>query len=119
MKRVLQDDDGDMLEKEKKPADRIALNITGDKKRFCNICDSELLPDYSCGKCGVYYMPEQARHEIKIMGLDGKEPGIGTNTIPIASVDTTPDKKKQKMAPLFEAMQKQGFRFTSYTSTNE
>lgn len=106
--------------KDKKVAERIALNITPDKKRFCNVCDTQLLPDYSCGKCGIYYQPEQARHEIKITGLDGKEPGLNTNMIPIASIDTptSPSKQRRKMAPLFESMERSGFHFTSYAETN-
>jgi hypothetical protein len=102
------------------PAERIAINITPDKKLFCNICNQELLKDYSCGKCGIYYLPEQARHEVKIMGLDGREPGPNTGMIPHASVDTpTTTSKRPKMAPLFESMERSGFHFTSYTSTNE
>jgi hypothetical protein len=100
------------------PAERVALNITPDKKLFCNVCNQELLKDYSCGKCGIYYLPEQARHEVKIMGLDGKEPGPNATTIPHASIDTEP-KKKPKMAPLFESLERSGFKFTSYSSTNE
>jgi hypothetical protein len=100
------------------PAERITLNITPDKKLFCNVCNSQLLPDYSCGKCGIFYLPEQARHEVVIRGLDGKEPGPNTTTIPHASIDTEP-KKKLKMAPLFESLERSGFKFTSYSSTNE
>jgi hypothetical protein len=99
------------------PAERVALNITPDKKLFCNVCNSQLLPDYSCGKCGIYYLPEQARHEIKIAGLDGKEAGPNTGIIPHVSVDTEP-KKKPKMAPVFESLERAGFKFTSYTESN-
>jgi hypothetical protein len=106
------------IKKEKaNPAEGIALNITPDKKRFCNVCNSQLLPDYSCGKCGIYYLPEQAMHQVVIRGMDGKEPGPNTTTIPVASVDTEP-KKKPKMAPLFESLERQGFKFTSYTESN-
>jgi hypothetical protein len=101
------------------PAERIALNITPDKKLFCNICNLELLKDYSCGKCGIYYLPEQARHQIVIKGMDGKEPGPNTTTIPVASVDTpTTTSKKPKMTALFESMERSGFKFTSYTESN-
>ena len=102
----------------KKIATYIPIDITPVKKRFCNVCNGELLKDYSCGKCGIFYQPEQARHELVIRGLDGKEPGLSTTTIPIASVDTTPPMKKQKMGSDFEALSKQGFKFTSYTESN-
>lgn len=101
------------------PAERIAINITSDKKLFCNICDSQLLPDYSCGKCAIYYLPEQARHQVVIKGMDGKEPGPNTTTIPVASVDIpTTATKKPKMAAFFESMERQGFRWTSYSESN-
>lgn len=99
----------------------IIARITSDKKRYCNVCNSELLKDFSCGKCSIYYTPEQARHEIKIMGMDGKEPGpyAHQQRMPIASIDVNPSTKEQKMGSDFEALKKGGqYKFTSYSESN-
>ena len=103
--------------RENKKPDFIAINLTPDKKLFCNVCNSELLSDHSCGKCGIYYRPEQALHQVQIKGLDGREPGPQPTTIPIAFIDDTPQKKPE-MGATFEALKKQGFRITSYSESN-
>ncbi len=104
--------------KEKQKPEFIALNITSDKKLFCNQCGLELLSDHSCGKCGVYYRPEDARHAVQIRGLDGREPGPQTQTIPIAFIDSRPETKKQDMGGTFESLKKSGARITSYSESN-
>ena len=80
--------------KEKQKPEFIALNITSDKRLFCNVCGQQLLSDHSCGKCGIFYSSDDAKHEVKIMGLDGREPGPQPRTIPIAFIDN----KTQKAA---------------------
>ena len=110
-----------MKEKEKeKPGTPIILRVTSDRKRFCNACGTELLKDYSCGKCGIYYQPEQAKHELVIKGLDGKEPGPYAHQqhIPIAAIDTMPAKKDKPMGSDFEALKKAGYKWTSYSESN-
>ena len=104
--------------KENKKPDFIALNIHPDKKLFCNQCGLELLSDHSCGKCGIFYLPEQAKHQTVIRGLDGKTPGPQSGLIPIAFVDNTPQTKKQDMGGTFEALKKSGARITSYSESN-
>jgi ribosomal protein S27AE len=104
-------------EKDKQKPDFIALNITPDKKLFCNACGTELLSDHSCGKCGIFYIPEQAKHQIVIRGMDGREPGPQPKTIPIAFIDSTP-KKQENMGATFEALKKSGYKITSYSESN-
>ena len=103
---------------EKQKPDFVAINITPDKRLFCNVCNGELLSDHSCGKCGIYYRPEDAKHQVQIKGLDGREPGPQPRSIPIAFVDSTRPEKKQEMGPTFEAMKRKGFRITSYSERN-
>ena len=104
--------------KEQNKPDFIALNITSDKRLFCNQCGLELLSDHSCGKCGIYYRPSEAKHEVSIRGLDGKTPGPQSELIPIAFVDTKPETKKQDMGGTFEVLKKTGYKITSYSDTN-
>jgi ribosomal protein S27AE len=103
--------------KEKQKPEFIALNIGTSKKLFCNQCGLELLSDHSCGKCGVFYRPEDARHAVQIRGLDGREPGPQTQTIPIAFIDSTP-KKQQDMGGTFKALKDSGAKITSYSESN-
>jgi hypothetical protein len=104
--------------KESKKPEFIAFSTTADKKLFCNVCNGELLSDHSCGKCGIYYRPEDAKHQVQIKGLDGREPGPQPQTIPIAFIDGTRSEKKQEMGPTFEALKKKGYKITSYTERN-
>jgi ribosomal protein S27AE len=103
--------------KEKQKPDFVAINIAPSKKLFCNQCGTQLLSDHSCGKCGIFYIPEQAKHETVIRGLDGKMPGPQSNTIPIAFIDTAP-KKQENMGSTFEALKKSGYKITSYSESN-
>ena len=103
--------------KEKQKPEFIALNITSDKRLFCNVCGQQLLSDRSCGKCGIFYSSDDAKHEVKIMGLDGREPGPQPRTIPIAFIDNE-TKKQPDMGPTFDALKKQGYRITSYSESN-
>jgi ribosomal protein S27AE len=104
--------------RDKQKPDFIALNIASDKRLFCNVCNGELLSDHSCGKCGIYYKPEEARHQVSIKGLDGREPGPASRTIPIAFIDSRPETKKQDMGGTFESLKKSGARITSYSESN-
>jgi hypothetical protein len=106
--------------KEKEVSQPITLRIRSDKRLYCNQCNSELLKDHSCGKCGIFYQPEQARHQLVIKGMDGKEPGpyVHQQRMPIASIDTMPSRKPQKMGEDFEALKKAGYNFTSYSESN-
>ena len=103
--------------KDSKQPEFIALNITPDRKRYCNLCNGLLLSDYSCGKCGTYFRPEEARHSLEIRGLDGKIGGDRERTIPIAFIDSEKPKDKD-MGGVFEALKKQGYRITSYSDSN-
>lgn len=103
--------------------DSIASFLGSGKKLFCNICRVQLLPDKSCGICGVYYTEPSALKEVKIKGLDGKTPesktSDGNEQLLSATVPEPWAKPKdQKMSPLFEGLKHQGFKFTSYTDTS-
>lgn len=106
-------------EKPQKVPEFITILPTSDKKLYCNICNNQLLPDHSCGKCGIFYLPEQAKHQIQIKGMDGKEPGpyARRHTIPIAFIDNEKSKTKD-MGPAFEGLKKSGYHFTSYSDSN-
>jgi ribosomal protein S27AE len=102
--------------RDKQKPDFIALNIASDKRLFCNVCNGELLSDHSCGKCGIYYKPEEARHQVEIRGLDGRMPGPQSKSIPIAFIDA--EQKKEQKKGTFDALKKAGYKITSYSESN-
>jgi hypothetical protein len=95
----------------------------GAKKLFCNVCNRELLPDKSCGVCGVFFVGEtQPRHETRIKALDGKMPGPREQFLsarPNNEQWNKPHEQKKEVDTFFKSLENSGFRLTSYTRTDE
>jgi hypothetical protein len=104
------------------------------EKYFCSYCNTRLTPltqedmigAYVCTKCTIEYWPQlqqvkkQSKFDLPGPPTDSHGNVIGDNDIPIAVIDdvnkdvSSTSYKRQKLSPLFKALEKQGFRFTSY-----
>jgi hypothetical protein len=118
--------------------DYISLDISksskGSKKYFCSYCNTRLTPltqedmmgAYVCTKCTIEYWPNQqpvkksSKFDLPGPATDSHGNVIGDNDIPISVIDD-PNKdvssttfKKQKLSPLFKALEEQGFKITGY-----
>jgi hypothetical protein len=81
---------------------------------------------YVCTKCSIQYWPalQQVKKSSKfdLPGLPTDSHGnvIGNNDIPITVIDdvnkdvSSTSYERQKLSPLFKALEKQGFKITSY-----
>ena len=104
----------------------------GSKKYFCNNCNRSLFlndkdtQEYICSNCNITYHPNnqlvKKANRIETPGPDTDEHGniTGNNIPPIAMLDE-PNKelsstlyKQQKLAAAYQALEKQGYKFTSY-----
>jgi hypothetical protein len=85
------------------------------------MCRTQLLPDNSCPKCGEFYTGQTAEHEVKIRALDNKRPGPRELLSARVSEDwNKPKSKETKKDDFFESLERSaGFKFTSYTRTDE
>jgi hypothetical protein len=118
--------------------DSVILNIkdsaSPSQKYFCSFCNTRLTPltqedrigAYVCTICIIEYWPTlqsvKKSSKFDLPGPPTDEYGnvIGDNTIPIAVIDdvnkdvSTTSYKRQKLSPLFKALEAQGFKITSY-----
>jgi hypothetical protein len=81
---------------------------------------------YVCTKCNIQYWPilqqikRPSKFDLSGPPTDSRGNVIGDNDIPIAVIDdvnkdvSTTSYKRQRLLPLFKALEKQGFRITSY-----
>jgi hypothetical protein len=102
----------------------IASFIGSTKRKYCNSCRQQLLPDGTCGKCGILYLANQPMHEIRIKALDGKRPGHQPSQDFLTAKDSEEwnkpkDRSQPNLDPLFKTLEKVGFKFTSYSRTDE
>lgn len=115
----------------------VVLNIkdSKNKKYFCSYCNKKLVPltqedkagGYLCVKCTIEYWPTvepvkiQSKFDLPGPETDSHGNIIGDSTPIIATIDPT-DKpspmayygQQRKLSPYFEALKKQGFKFTNY-----
>ena len=103
------------------------------QKYLCSYCNTRLTPltredmigAYVCTKCTITYWPnlqsvkKSSKFDLPGPPTDSQGNVIGDNDIPIASIDSlgepsTTSYKQQKLSPLFKALEKQGFKITSY-----
>jgi hypothetical protein len=118
--------------------DSVILNIkdsaSPSQKYFCSFCNTRLTPLTQEDRIGAYvyticiieYWPTlqsvKKSSKFDLPGPPTDEYGnvIGDNTIPIAVIDdvnkdvSTTSYKRQKLSPLFKALEAQGFKITSY-----
>jgi hypothetical protein len=108
-------------------------------KYFCSSCNTRLTPltredmigGYVCTKCTIEYWPKQqpvkksSKFDLPGPPTDSHGNVIGDNDIPIAVIDdvnkdvSSTSYKRQKLSPLFKSLESQGFKFTSYTTTED
>jgi hypothetical protein len=104
------------------------------EKYFCSYCNTRLTPlsqedmkgAYVCTKCNIQYWPtlqqvkKSSKFDLPGPPTDSHGNVIGDNNIPIAVIDdankdvSTTSYKRQKLSPLFKALEAQGFKITSY-----
>ena len=101
----------------KRPNDFVSIIVRSDKKRFCDICNVELLSNSTCGKCGVYYQPTEGKREIVIKGLDGKTKH-GDPNILVSVLDDRP-KPKDLMPKSFKLLERGSFKITGWTDSSQ
>jgi len=109
---------------------------TGNSNRYyCSHCNTRLVAltredmigGYHCTKCTITYWPNQTpvkkANRFETPGPDTNEHGdvIGDKTIPIAVIDdpnqselSSTTYKQQKISATFQALQRQGYKITSY-----
>jgi hypothetical protein len=104
------------------------------QKYLCSYCNTRLTPlsrkdmigAFVCTKCTITYWPNQqpvkksSKFDLPGPPTDSHGNVTGDNDIPIAVIDD-PNKEvssttfnKQKLSPLFKALEAQGFKITSY-----
>jgi hypothetical protein len=104
------------------------------QKYLCSDCNTRLTPltredmigAFVCTKCTITYWPNQqsvkksSKFDLPGPPTDAHGNVTGDNDIPIAVIDD-PNKEvssttfnKQKLSPLFKALEAQGFKITSY-----
>jgi|GEM_PF-1230604 len=81
---------------------------------------------YVCTKCSIQYWPalpqvkKSSKFDLPGLPTDSHGNVIGNNDIPITVIDdvnkdvSSTSYERQKLSPLFKALEKQGFKITSY-----
>ena len=112
----------------------IKNSVSKAERYFCSYCNTRLTPltredmigAYICTKCTIEYWPRQqpvkksSRFDLPGPPTDSHGNVIGDNDIPIAVIDDVNNElssttyKQQKLSPSFKALEKHGFRITSY-----
>ena len=127
----------------KSAPDFVVIDIYGSspsagKKYLCSYCNTRLTPltredmigAYVCTKCTKEYWPnlqsvkKSSKFDLPGPPTDSHGNVIGDNDIPIAVIDdvnkdVSSTTRKQKLSPLFKALEKQGFKITNYTTTED
>ena len=124
--------------------DSIILDISASRKStsnkyFCSHCNTPLVAltqedmkgGYICTKCIITYQPNQTpvkkanKFDVPGPPTDSHGNVIGDNDIPIVVIDdvnkdvSSTSFKRQKLSPFFKALEKQGFKITSYEERQE
>jgi hypothetical protein len=103
------------------------------QKYFCSYCNTRLIPrieedmlgSYVCIKCTIEYWPNQqpvkksSKFDLPGPQTDSQGNVIGDINIPITTIDSPGEPsptsyKQQKLPAAYEALRRQGFRWTSF-----
>jgi hypothetical protein len=106
-----------LLKEKERDRDTVGIIVRSDKKRYCDICNTEIASDGICGKCGIYYESDQGKRELVIKGLDGKTKHGDANVL-VSVIDDRP-KPKDLMPKGFRLMERGSFKITGWTDSSQ